>query len=164
MRFLPLIIILWLLAVSPLVHAADADKAAQDKQVEVIENISRVVQDHMAGAMIEDGHIITEDEAKKLKYPLIPFEERKQVVIVGEISGLAALCGLDWKMGNYLPLMSALRGKHKGWTDYQYAYASMLHGASMQIAQRGLDAQKICTDGTITKLKKNMIFQQANGN
>lgn len=165
MRLLPLITVALLLAFLAPAYAVDApdnsDQAKHDK--EVIEKISHIVHDHMAGAMVSNGHIITDDEAKKLKYPLIPYEERKQVVIVGQLSGLAKLCGLDWKSENYLPLMSALRVQHKDWTDYQFAYAGMLHGLSMELGQRGLDAAKVCTDSTKQKLKQSMIFKDASG-
>ncbi|MDB5492331.1 MAG: hypothetical protein JWO78_2180 [Micavibrio sp.] len=121
---------------------------------EAVENVSRSVHDHMAGAMISNDHIITEDEAKKLQYPLLPYDLREELIKLGSLSGMAQWCGLDWKKRNFFPLMAGLRSK-KIYNDYQLAYAGMLHGHMQSVLLKTQEG-KICDDAIKANIDKNL--------
>jgi hypothetical protein len=63
-----------------------------------------------------------------------------QVINVGEVSGMARWCGLDWQP-NYRALTSYARKQKM--TDKQVAFIGVLHGASSQIIASAMKS-KIC--------------------
>lgn len=126
---------------------------------EMVERLSKSVHKNMAGGMVGDGHIITKEEAAQLKYPLIPFELRRQIIVIGTLSGFAELCGLDWQNKNFLPMMKGIRNKHTDWNDYQFAFAGMLHGVSQSMAVNSGDSKSTCTDPFKANIEKNMLVR-----
>lgn len=126
---------------------------------EAVEKLSKAVHEGMADAKLPDGTLIGKEQAAKLKYPLIPFQDREGIIITGHFSGFAEKCGLDWKGNNFQPLMTALRYQHKDWSDIQFAYAGMLHGASMQSAVNSKIGQT-CPDEFRKKVSNNLIVSE----
>ena len=77
-----------------------------------------------------------------------------QTINVGEMSGMAEWCGLDWKP-NYRALTSYARKQKM--TDKQVAFISVLHGASSQIiisAMKAKTCEKQDKENVIGLLKK----------
>lgn len=129
---------------------------AQQLPEEAVEQFSRLVHDNMAGAMVGNNHIITEAEAKALEYPLFPYEMREQIIIRGHLSGFAKACGLDWAKRSFEPFMMGLRSGDPKPTDYQMAFAGMLHGLSMENAiQSKKDSE--CTAEEKARLDAGML-------
>ena len=61
-----------------------------------------------------------------------------QTINVGEMSGMAEWCGLDWKP--YYKSLTSYSRKQK-MTDKQVAFISVLHGASLQIIVSAMKAK-----------------------
>lgn len=61
-----------------------------------------------------------------------------QTINVGEMSGMAEWCGLDWKP--YYKSLTIYARKQK-MTDKQVAFISVLHGASLQIIVSAMKAK-----------------------
>jgi hypothetical protein len=127
---------------------------AADTMRDAVEELSKTVHEHMAGGMVSGDHIITEEEAAALEYPLLPYELRKNTIIVGHLSGFAEWCGLDWKETSFMPLMTSLR-KTKLYNDYQLAFAGMLHGTGKQNAI-GSKKGQICTPQDKEMIQKQL--------
>ena len=129
---------------------------AQQLPKEGVEEFSRLVHDNMAGAMIGDGHLITEEEAQGLEYPLLPYELRQDIIIRGHLSGFAKICGLDWAGRSFEPFMDGLRAMTPKPDDYQMAFAGMLHGLSMENAVQSRK-DKPCTDEEKARFETQML-------
>jgi hypothetical protein len=77
-----------------------------------------------------------------------------QTINVGEMSGMAEWCGLDWKP--YYKSLTSYARKQK-MTDKQVAFISVLHGASSQIivsAMKAKTCEKQDKENVIGLLKK----------
>lgn len=105
---------------------------------ELVEDLSKKTFDAFLTVKNPEGQtIVKPEDAKTLKYPLVDYNEREMAVARGYLSGYAKWCGLKWDKDYFLPYLNAMRAEHKkNWTDYQYAYVSMLHGVSMSIAEK----------------------------
>ncbi len=120
---------------------------------ELVETLSKKAFDAFITVKNPEGQtIVKPEDAKKLKYPLVPYNEREMAVARGYISGYAKWCGLSWDKDYFLPYLKAMRAEHKkSWTDYQYAYVSMLHGLAMSVSEKGLKG-KTCDAAEKEKL------------
>lgn len=98
-----------------------------------VEEMSMMAHSAMPGAMAGQK-LITQEEASKLQYPLVPYETREETIVRGYLAGFAAWCGLNWQNMFFLPYMGYVRGTHKDWNDYQFAYVGILHGTAMKTA------------------------------
>ena len=127
---------------------------AQTLPRQEVETVARYVHQHMAGMMVGDGHIVTEEEASRLKYPLVPYQIIEATIIRGTISGMAEACKMDWKDHFYLPYMNAIRRAHRDWNDYQFAYVGALHGASMNSGAKAV-SQTPCSEDLKARLLAN---------
>jgi hypothetical protein len=76
-----------------------------------------------------------------------------QAINVGEMSGMAKWCGLDWQP-NYRSLTSYARKQKM--TDKQVAFISVLHGASSQIIVSAMKSK------TCEKLDKEKVIELLN--
>lgn len=114
---------------------------------EMVEKLSKLAYDGFLSVKNNEGQtIVKPEDAKKLKHPLISYEEREMAVVRGTMSGLAKWCGLKWEKDFFIPYVASLRVEHKDkWTEHQFAYAEVLHGASMAVAENGKDGEK-CSD------------------
>ena len=118
---------------------------AEDKPPkELVEKLSRAAHDALITIKNPEGQpIVKPEEAKKLVYPLVGYEEREMAVARGYLSGTAKWCGLPWGKDYFKPYQDALKHEHgKKWTPYQYAYTEMLHGMSMAIAEKSKGKEK----------------------
>ena len=111
---------------------------------ELVEKLSRAAHDALIQIKNPEGQpIVKPEEAKKLVYPLVSFEEREMAVARGYLSGTAKWCGLSWGKDYFKPYQDSLKKEHgKNWTPYQYAYTEMLHGLSMGIAEKTKGKEK----------------------
>lgn len=128
----------------------------KDLSQESVERLSKAVYEKMEGTMLPNGELITKEEAASLEYPVIPYDDRERIIIVGHVSGFAKWCGLNWDEENFEPFMKHLRQRYADWSGAQFAYAAMLHGASMKNAERSRKDEE-CTDDFRAKVSKNLI-------
>lgn len=114
---------------------------------ELVEDLSKKTFDAFLTVKNPEGQtIVKPEDAKTLKHPLVSYEEREMAVARGYLSGYAKWCGLKWDKDYFLPYLNAVRAEHKKtWTDYQYAYISMLHGVSMSVAEKTKKDEKCDT-------------------
>ncbi len=111
---------------------------------QLVEKLSRAAHDALIKIKNPEGQpIVKPEEAKKLVFPLVSYEEREMAVARGYLSGTAKWCGLSWEKDYFTPYQEALKKEHgKNWTPYQYAYTEMLHGMSMAIAEKSKGKEK----------------------
>jgi hypothetical protein len=96
----------------------------------LVVNLMEVARQNITQAKFQDGSFIpSETEAEKL-YPIIPIEDARRIVAVGQKSGIAAWCGIEWQKSIFSKLMENERSK-KTWTQKQLAYIGLLHGITM---------------------------------
>lgn len=105
---------------------------------ELVEDLSKLAYDGFLSVKNAEGQtVVKPEDAKKLKHPMISYEEREMAVARGYMSGYAHWCGLDWRKEFFEPYIKALQVEHKkGWTPHQYAYAEVLHGTAMAVAEK----------------------------
>ncbi len=120
---------------------------------ESVESISHFTYKRLAEGRLPDGSLIGAARAKKIAYPVIPYDDRERAIISGNMSGFAEWCALDWRGTNFEPFMANLRKTRPQWSDEQVTFASMLHGISMQIAANSRKGQT-CSDEFKNKLEK----------
>ena len=108
---------------------------------ELVENLSKRAFDGFLAVKNKDGQtFVKKEDAKKLKHPLTSYEDREKAVARGYLSGYAKWCDLPWEKDFFAPYAASLRADHKkSWSEFQYAYSEVLHGAAMAVA---IDAKK----------------------
>ena len=89
----------------------------------------------------DSSPVLPADEAERQRLPVSPAVAR-QVMDVGELSGLAEWCDLDWQ-GHYLTLTTSAR-RH-GFTEKQLAFIGVTHGALQGFMARAMQ-QRSCED------------------
>lgn len=90
------------------------------------ELLQAVQQQFWGKARYADGSpVLPVDEAERNRLP-VSHTVASQVMDVGELSGLAEWCNLDWQ-GHYLTLTASAR-RH-GFTEKQLAFIGVTHGA-----------------------------------
>lgn len=106
---------------------------------ELVEDLSKRAHDGFLRVKNNQGQpIVKPEDAKKLKFPIVSYDEREMAVARGYLSGYARWCGLEWGKDYFAPYMKALQVEHgKKWTPHQYAYVEVLHGLSMAVAEQG---------------------------
>lgn len=111
---------------------------------EMVEDLSKMAYDGLLTVKNAEGQtIVKPEDAKKLKHPMISYEEREMAVVRGNMSGLAKWCGLKWQKDFFIPYMTSLRKEYNGkWTEHQFAYAEVLHGVAMAVAEKGKEGEK----------------------
>lgn len=106
------------------------------------ELLQAVQQQFWGKARYADGSpVLPADEAERQRLPVSPAVAR-QVMDVGELSGLAEWCDLDWQ-GHYLTLTTSAR-RH-GFTEKQLAFIGVTHGALQGFMARAMQ-QRSCED------------------
>ncbi|MFA5591826.1 MAG: hypothetical protein WC989_00740 [Micavibrio sp.] len=111
---------------------------------ELVEELSKKAHEGFLSVKNPEGELVVKPaDAKKLKYPIVNYEEREMAVARGYLSGTAHWCGLDWAKDYFKPYMKSLQLEHgKKWTPHQYAYVELLHGVAMAVAENGKKGQK----------------------
>ncbi|PZO87444.1 MAG: hypothetical protein DI626_03970 [Micavibrio aeruginosavorus] len=114
---------------------------------ELVEELSKVAHDGFLTVKNPQGQtIVKPEDAKKLKFPIINYEEREKAVARGYLSATAKWCGLKWEQDYFKPYVKSLQVEHgKKWTPHQYAYAEVLHGVAMGVETREKKGEK-CSD------------------
>lgn len=128
---------------------------AQLIPVDKYSNIIELAMTNFWGkAQLKDGTTVQPDsEAERTTLPITNNDAHK-VIQAGEISSIAAWCGLDWQK-NYLRVTKSARSS--GLSGKQVAFVGLLHGVTMGIVESALNGKK-CTqnikDSTAKKLKR----------
>lgn len=89
-------------------------------------------------AKLADGSFVQPDNEQERNTLPISTTVANQVFDVGEISGYAEWCGLDWK-SNFLTMTAAAR-KH-GFKGKQVAFIGMLHGVAQGVIADALKSK-----------------------
>jgi hypothetical protein len=110
----------------------------------LVEQLSKRAHDGFLTVKNAEGQtIVKPEDAKKLSYPLVPYEEREMAVARGYLSAKAKWCGLDWGKDYFAPYKLSLQKKHqKNWTPHQYAYVEVVHGTAMGFASQDYKEKK----------------------
>lgn len=137
---------------------AQEQEQNQDQTTEAIENLSLSVHQNLDKARLPDGTIIGE-RANDLEYPLLPYEVRELLITAGSVSGMGEACDMNWQTKNFEPLMISLRDNN-AYSDYEMAYAAMLHGAAMGGGVNVIEKQYECTDEVKEKIRTNFIVAE----
>ncbi len=90
-------------------------------------------------ATLPNGQVIQPSNVRERNQPPISPAMVNQIVDVGELSGLAEWCHLDWQM-NYLGITEAAQRRHL--SSEQQAFIDMLHRSTKDTVVFGLKAQK----------------------
>ncbi len=125
------------LCVAGLMAGSVSPSHAEEKPPkQLVEDLSKRAFDGFLAVKNKDGQtFVKPEDAKKLKHPLTPYDEREMAVARGYLSGYAKWCGLPWEKDFFAPYIASLRAEHKKkWTEFQYAYTEVLHGAAMAVA------------------------------
>jgi len=148
MKLLPAVLALALFGMISPSHAAESKPPK-----ELVEDLSKRAHEGFLKVKNPEGQtIVKPEDAKKLTYPIVSYDEREMAVARGYISGNAKWCGLDWGKNYYAPYMKAIQQEHgKKWTPHQYAYVEVLHGLSMAVAEKSKDGAK-CSDAEKQKI------------
>lgn len=102
------------------------------------ELLQAVQQQFWGRARYADGSpVLPADEAERQRLP-VSSDLARQVMDVGELSGLAEWCALDWQ-SHYLSLTSSAR-RH-GLTEKQLAFIGVIHGALQGFMARAMQAR-----------------------
>lgn len=110
----------------------------------LVEDLSKAAHEALITVKNPEGQtVVKPEDAKKLKYPLTPYDEREMAVARGYLSAHAKWCGLKWETDYFQPYQAALRAEHqKKWTPFQYAYSEVLHGVAMGVAETDKKGEK----------------------
>lgn len=92
-------------------------------------------------ARLSNGaYVEAETEFERLKLPILK-STANHVISVGELSGIAEWCGLNWQ-AHFLSLTTAAR--RQGFTEKQIAFIGLLHGVAQGNVHSAMD-NKDCT-------------------
>lgn len=110
-------------------------------------------------AKLSDGSFVKPDsEQERIMLP-VTITVANQIFDVGEISGYAEWCGLDWQ-SNFLTMTSAAR--KNGFKEKQVAFIGVIHGAAQGMVT---DALKTKTCGAQERSSvKDMMRRSPNKN
>ena len=112
-----------------------------------VHRIMALTQLNLKDAQLQDGSKIGE-KADNLPNPLVSYEIARHIYDIAHLSALGEQCILNWKEDNYLPFMAYLR-HHKKMTEYQMAYAGIMHGMIMSMykrAAKSVDCEKFSSN------------------
>ena len=80
--------------------------------------------------------------------------EKARVQKQGELSGMAQVCGLNWRALSFRPMMSYWR--RSGKSEQELALIGMLHGAAQGYFAAGAS---VCTNEMRRKIKTQLPFK-----
>lgn len=129
MRYL--IILLLALASAPSWSAALPDSAREKLLKEALSKF-------WGRAKLSDGSLVQPDNEQERNTLPISIAVANQVFDVGEISGYAEWCGLDWQ-SNFLTMTAAAR--KSGFKGKQVAFIGVIHGAAQGIVYDALKSK-----------------------
>lgn len=89
-------------------------------------------------AKLSDGSFAQPDSERERKTLPISISVANQVFDVGEISGYAEWCGLDWQ-SNFLTMTVAAR--KSGFKEKQVAFIGVIHGAAQGVVGEALKSK-----------------------
>ncbi len=122
--------------------------AAEKPPKELVESLSKTAFEGLLKVKNAQGKtIVKAEDAKTLKHPLIPYDEREKAVARGYLSASAKWCGLDWQKDYFDPYIKSLQAEYKKtWTPHQYAYVEVVHGVAMGYATQEKKDEKCSAD------------------
>lgn len=89
-------------------------------------------------ARLSDGSFVQAESEQERKNPPISSKVANQVLDVGEISGYAEWCGLDWR-SHFLTMTSAAR--RSGFKEKQVAFIGVLHGTAQGVVAEAMKSK-----------------------
>ncbi len=140
-----------------LLNPAGAEDKKSGLPKEEVEKISELAHKLMSKAKLANGKELGEEKAKKLKYPLLPYQLREAIIARGTLSGFAKWCDLDWEKRLFEPMIDKIKEKNPKIAGVQLAYTGILHGVAMQLAIKNRQkAAKTCDAEFKANLDKKM--------
>jgi hypothetical protein len=110
-----------------------------------------VLKQFWGKAKLSNGQYVQPaSEAERTTLP-VPKAVANRAIDIGEISGLAAWCKLDWNP-NYFAMTKSARSN--GFTDTQVAFVSVLHGASQGLMAKIMSKSGECSSEQQLKIKQ----------
>lgn len=131
-RLFQCVTVLLIVSFSNVSHSKDSD---------FVTKVMEVARANITSAKLLDGSFVPPETLEEKKYPIIPFEDAKRVVEVGQTSGIAAWCGVEWEKPSFIKLMEKERQKST-WSDKQLAYIGLVHGVSMGMVESVMKAKE----------------------
>jgi len=122
------------------------------------EFLSHVLKQFWGRAKLPNGQFVQPgSEAERNTSPVSKVIANRAIDI-GEVSGLAEWCQLDWKK-NYLSLTKSARSN--GLTDVQVAFVSVIHGASQGFMAETMSKSGACSDDQKVKIQQLLNQSEA---
>lgn len=118
------------------------------------ELLSLVLQNFWGKAKLANGEFAQPASAAERTTVPVARAVANRAFDVGEVSGLAEWCGLDWQT-NYAALTRSARAR--GFSDKQVAFVSFLHGAA-----QGRIAAAMARSGSCKEQEKAKVEQLVN--
>ncbi|QRM20260.1 hypothetical protein GBK02_13080 [Dechloromonas sp. TW-R-39-2] len=120
------------------------------------ELLSLVLQNFWGKAKLSNGQFAQPTSEKDRITVPISRAVANRAFDVGEVSGLAEWCGLDWQ-SNYTSLTGGAR--NRGFSDKQVAFVSFLHGAAQGHIASAMSKSGACSSQDRTKIEQ--LFNQS---
>lgn len=147
------LVVMLFVVVKP-VTASEADK--------MVTMVMKIARDNITNAVLLDGTNVPEETEEEKAQELVPYDEAAFIVMIGQQSGVAAWCSVEWEKRSYRALMKFERSKEK-WSDKQMAYIGLMHGISMGMSERAMkETHGECPKEQaehINKLIKNRVYK-----
>ena len=106
-------------------------------------------------AKLSDGSVVQPENEQERRTLPVSRDVANQVLDVGELSGLAMWCGLDWQ-SHYLSMTAATR--KNGFNEKQVAFIGVLHGAAQGIVVK---AMELASCGASDRIKVMEMMQHS---
>ena len=114
--------------------------------------VKRAFSNFWGHAVLSNGKPVQPDSEEERKTLPVSNAVANQVLDVGEVSGLAEWCGLDWR-SHYLSLTAAAR--RAGFREKQVAFIGVLHGMTQGVVAEAMKARP-CTEAKRTEVQEMM--------
>jgi len=103
-------------------------------------------------AVLSNGKVVQPESDEERKTLPVSSAVANQVLDVGEVSGLAEWCGLNWQ-SHYLSMTAAAR--KAGFKDKQVAFIGVLHGRAQGTVAEALKTRP-CNEAKRTEVQEMM--------
>lgn len=120
--------------------------------------ISWVLERFWGNAQDSSGMLIQPESELDRRTVPVPTVVAYRAIEAGEISGLAAWCGLEWKT-HYFSLTASAR--RLGMSDKQVAFVSMLHGSAQGSTLKGKTGS--CSDSERNRVRIGLELSESLG-
>ena len=111
---------------------------------DLVVSVMKMARENITNAKLSDGSFVPPETLEEKQKPIISFEDAKRVVRIGQQSGIAAWCSVEWEESSFRAFMQSER-KKSIWTDKQLAYIGLVHGITMGLVERTMEENKHCS-------------------